>query len=168
MLKVIFQILLSAFIFVGCNNPSQTINGDKKTEDAKPSVATQQSESNLQVSKYSPSYKDICLKSDFIDSKKIAAQLFDLYIKEYKDARVDDFERILDYAVEEIRIVKGDINEFQFFASYSVYPVSSKYAIIGNGKKESDGWIRHKNIFMSIKKEAEGYKIREIGTAPLS
>ena len=120
----------------------------------------------LEVLQYEPNYKDISLKTDALDLKEISKILFDLHLKSFTEMKVTEYARISDYKIDDMKIQKGNIDEFQFYVEYSIKPASEKYVLAGNGIVKSDGWIRHRVSFVNVKKEAGAFKIQSAGTGP--
>lgn len=176
--KTIVCIMLLAFMLTGCFNSSQRKNEVEETSVAnKPVAALSPTVTNkptplltstpdLKSPDNYADFKDIKLKTADNNLEQIGRSIFEMYLKSFTEAKVIDSARIGSYEIEDLKIIKGDINAFQFYIHYAIKPSTEKYILAGNGIKEPDGWIRRRNVFVNLEKKSDGFIITGINTSP--
>jgi len=99
--------------------------------------------------------------------EEIASLLFTQWLNHFKteeadlDHRLDDFE-LLNVVIQEEQ--PPDI--FVAMVTFSVKPIRMTSWIAGNGTSTDGIWVRHKLLFISVKKEKDKYSLISMGTGP--
>ena len=97
----------------------------------------------------------------------IGGQLTHLWLGHFLSPRVDRNVRLEDYEIHRVEWVGEREGGFVLAVSFSVKPVAH-YSdwIAGNGIAGSGGWIRHKFLFVTVVREADVYRLAEMGSGP--
>ena len=139
------------------NNSTSNTKDNKNSSSIRETDATNKS-GNEDVS------PNITIKTGSTSMENISSEIFKAYLEGFKEPKNSKFTRISDYQIKEIKIVKGDLNQFEFSVTYSVFPTSNEYPILANGEKDNSGWVVNKVFFVKVKKDNRLYKIDGMAT----
>lgn len=155
-IKLIGVTLLSFCLFItaGCSldTPSgKTINQTKVEQAVN------------QNAQYAPGVKRN-QEIDNLDLVQLAKVVFENQLRYEEDREYPN--RIKDYNIESVYILKDNSSGFDFSVSYSILPASDDYVLAGNGAKADNGWIAHIFNFVTVAKTDSYYKITQMATSP--
>lgn len=114
---------------------------------------------------YKPKYEDFPVQTNSTDLNQISQLVAKEFLDSYKKDNVHGSLKLRDYKIEKIDSVKGDLNKFRFWLTYSVKPAYvylNEWAVT-NGEPEGL-WIKNRVQFVDVEKTDNGYIIKEMGT----
>lgn len=92
-------------------------------------------------------------KSGTVD---MATQLVDNYLRSYLSSSKSNWERLLDYKINKIEVIKDEGTCFRFSANFSVKPVSGTGLWSPHGNMSSRDWIENASLGFDATKQANG------------
>ena len=109
----------------------------------------------------------ISLNDPSVKPEYVGQQLFIKYLDYYKGDKIPEEERLKWYKIDEIKIISGNIDEFVFFARYTVqtYIENSPLWHAGNGTIKGSGLIEGKSLYVWVSKDKDTYKVTNMGTS---
>lgn len=156
-MKKVITTLLIVLIFstmiIGCN-----IKKVKTTDNTQKSNVEETNNNELNLSSISVN-KDSDLK---VSSQK----LFEKYLDYYKGNPKDKSLKLKEYKIEKITILKSKDDFIDFQCTYSLNPEDQDAWLIGNGKKEDNGWITSKVAFVDADIKDGKVILKSIATSP--
>lgn len=114
--------------------------------------------------------KDVSIATDSTDMIEIATKLFEKDRNRYIDDIIPDFYRLLDYKINNVYLIAGNINEFAVAVGYDYHFVWSKkdlytYHISANGSEDGNNGYTDCYLELRIKKRGNSsFTIIETGT----
>ncbi len=112
-----------------------------------------------------PRTESIKIETQSNNNEEIAQQLFSKFLTSYKGINIPKKQRLKDFSINGINIIKENQNAFTFTVKYSLrtYVKESEW-LVGSGEAAEKNWIKDKFSYVEVEKKDDNYMIVRYGT----
>lgn len=156
-MRKIIASLLIALIFstmtIGCTTEKAKTTGNTQKTNVEETNNNELNLSSINVNKDS-------------DLQVSSQKLFEKYLNYYKGNPKEKSLKLKEYKIEKITILKSKDDYIEFQCTYSLNPEDQGAWLVGNGKKEDNGWITSKVAFVDADIKDGKIILKSLATSP--